>query len=238
MRPAQDGDPAAAAPLDAGTAAPLAAANAGDAIAALTTVGEPATATADQSIALAFASATDMPETMSEADRAILTAFALVDASRGTVQDADAVLTAAASRRAIQETPAFALARTDAGAGTAAPAPAAFTGVVIGSDGMLSYADGDVDALADLIVDGAPVADAAASRTALAMPQPQGDVLVAPEAASDVADLDGDVGPPVDRFAPTEAAPAPVAPPATATASVQRGSDSGFFAKLFTSLVE
>ena len=56
----------------------------------------------------------------------------------------------------------------------------------------------------------------------LAMPSPESDLYTAPEAASEVADLRGVSGPPVDRY----------------TREGEIPSDDGFFSRLFASLIE
>lgn len=209
-----------------------------DAIATLTermsqeSGGEPnAPALADPAapIALAFAAAADSPEP-SEADRAILTAFATVKGS-GAVRDADATLTAAVTRLSGEAAPqpeslALAYAGEDlrpaveTQAATDEPAAPASEGVVIGPLEPVSY-QSDEHELVNLIQ---PSGEALPSthESRLAMPKPEGEFLLAPVAASEVADLRGQSGPPVERFARSWAVP----------------QQKSFFTRLFASLIE
>ena len=84
--------------------------------------------------------------------------------------------------------------------------------------------DGDEDALLDLIDDSEPAPDPKIAQLAMPEPQNAADLYRAPDAASDVADLRGDSGPPVDRFAPAT--------------TPRRAATEGFFTKLFASLIE
>jgi uncharacterized protein YcbK (DUF882 family) len=147
--------------------------------------------------------------TVSEADRAIIAAFSAVDQS-GVVSQADAALVAALTRAAAGE------------AGLDEESAELYPGVIVTAADLAAYQN-DEDVLLDLIDAAAPVDPNVAT---LAMPKPQQEdaLFVAPGAASEVADLRGASGPPVDRFA-------------TATAEPAREQE-GFFTKLFASLIE
>jgi uncharacterized protein YcbK (DUF882 family) len=187
-----------------------------------------------QPIALAFAAAAESPEP-SEADRAILTAFAaLTDA--GALHDADPTLAAALTRRALGGTlqqpssPPVQMAVADLSAelrhGTdvepqpAEPAMAeVITGTILPPAESASY-DGDEGALVQLI--DSPASTPSEAEGELAMPNPLPGLLVAPAEASEVANLRNQPGPPVERFARSEDAP----------------TEQSFFSRLFASLVE
>jgi hypothetical protein len=180
-------------------------------------------------IALAFAAASDAPQP-SEADRAILTAFAALNHS-DAVRNADPALTAAVTRlasgEAPQPQPLPKLALSYAGsallpAAHAEPAPAATvvepSGVVIAPAESLSYG-GDAPVLVHLIETPETSGPNAGQ---FAMPTPASEFYVAPEGASEVADLGGRLGPPTERFEPKSEA----------------AGDQSFFTRLFASLVE
>ncbi len=159
-------------------------------------------------VELAYAPAADTAAdsvVVSDADRAILQAFAA--ATSETVEEADARLADALRRRAAGAKPT-----------TAEPGGA----VILASAELPGY-DTDEDALLDLIDSTTPPDPKSAS---LAMPQPQdaNGFYVAPEGASEVSDLRGDSGPPVDHFAQNRDAPSK--------------DEEGFFTKLFASLIE
>jgi uncharacterized protein YcbK (DUF882 family) len=224
-------DPAETAPplpqarplLDGGSAATLGSAE--DVIATLTermsqesptaTSAPAAGSSADPAapIALAFAAAAASPQP-SEADRAILTAFATVKGS-GAVRDADATLTAALTRRSGEGAPQPASLALAYAAGDVPPAPdiqptaaappaPATEGIVIGPLEPVSYQT-DEHELVNLIQPPEEAAPSTRDRR-LAMPTPEGKFLVAPVAASEVADLRGQSGPPVERFSRSWAA--------------------------------
>lgn len=208
--------------------------NSEDAIAALATrlTDEPAPADPSDAVSLAFASLSE-PSEPSAADRAILTAFAMLDES-AAVRDADADLVAAIIRRAAndglpEEQPkgiALAYAGSDllqiamiqpaAAKSVAAPG----SGIVLAADNAAAY-DNDAPALADLI-ETTTTGEANSVGAELAMPTPESELYRAPEAASEVADLRGVSGPPVDRYAHGSGAP----------------NETGFFSRLFASLIE
>lgn len=188
---------------------------------------EPATVDPAAPIALAFAAAEESPET-SEADRAILTAFATVTGS-SAVRDADSTLTAAVIRltgESQQEPTTLALAyagadlRPTAETEVATAAAPASEGIVIGPLEPVSY-QSDEHELVNLIQ---PPAEAMPSTRMgqFAMPTPEGKFMLAPEAASEVADLRGQSGPPVERFSHGWAEP----------------QQKSFFTRLFASLIE
>jgi hypothetical protein len=234
MRPTVDGDVATSA-VSTGQ----------DAIASLTErinqESLPSTEDASDPVALAFAAASEAPAP-SEADRAILMAFAQVENS-DVVHGADPNLTAALTRRAgdaAPEPPRVHLAaayvktpkpaRVEPAAQPAAPivvaeAPeSSDVGTVLVAE-PVSY-DGDESRLMNLIQpaeQAAAVPESPAARNGdLAMPRPASGLYAAPSAASEVADLRGQPSPPVDRFVHIDK-PAP---------------QKSFFSKLFASLVE
>lgn len=198
---------------------------AADAIAALTARMEttpPAQGPeVDSKIALAFAALEAEPPPPSEADRNILAAFAALDAS-DVVRPADAVLAAAAGRRAggTENTPP---------AVPAAPKPVVLAsasdavpsgGIVLSPKEPVRYGE-DEPALVGLIAE--PRGTPATVPAKLAMPTPAPELMVAPAAASEVADLRGRSGPPVNHFAGGTQPPA---------------GEQGFFSRLFASLIE
>ncbi len=211
----------------------MAAVDAQDAIATLTERmnQESASADAARPVALAFAAASDAPEP-SEADRAILTAFAALSGT-DAIHDADAALTAELTRRASaanpqpeQQTQTIAVAYAgsdllpapafDSGAGSSA-GPSA--GIVLAP----AHYDGDEQQLVSLIdppKHPAPVTSPPSGQ--MAMPAPASGLFVAPGGASDVADLRGRSGPPVEQFARNGA----------------KQGEAGFLSRLFASLVE
>ncbi len=209
-----------------------------DAIAALTTrvdqeLPTPAAADPARPVELAFAALPELPPEPSPADRAILAAFAALD-EPGAIRNADATLTAAVTRRANdasppqQPSPALALAYAGSDLlSSALVQPAAAETVVASGPGIvlapidLASYDGDEPALVDLIVS-PEGSDPGVGQ--LAMPKPASELYVAPEGASEVADLRGRSGPPVDRYALGRSDGMP--------------SEQGFFSKLFASLIE
>jgi uncharacterized protein YcbK (DUF882 family) len=147
---------------------------------------------------------------VSDADRAILEAFAVLD--RSAAEAPDPALVAALTREA---SAAIATEETFPGAEDMDYGP----GVVVAAGDLHSY-EGDEDILLDLIEAAAP-ADPRASGFEMPKPGDSEALFVAPEAASDVADLRGEAALPVDRFT-----------------TKQPESDQGFFTKLFASLIE
>lgn len=190
-------------------------------------------------IELAFAAAAEQPSP-SDADRAILTAFSTLDQT--AAHEADAVLMAAVIRRASdtnaskseQNSQIVALA-TDTVVMPEPTGSAAGEGtetrprIVIGADEGTVYVR-DESALVDLIE---TPKGAEQGKSEFAMPTPESELYRAPEAASEVADLRGVAGPPVDRYVRTAHATS-VAQQAAATS----GEQPGFFSKLFASLIE
>ncbi len=191
-------------------------ATAEDAIAALTarmdTFGPLSGGTASTpSTELAYASL--QPTFPSEADRAILTAFAAAD--DGSVGKADPALVAAIRARAgvaptREEAAPIVIAANDTGTG-------ANQGAVLLPAGISPQ---DEDSLADLIHTPAATNSDEAQ---LAMPSPQSTLYDVPEGAAQVADLRGDSGPPVDRFSRTPA---------------HGDANQGFFSRLIATLIE
>ena len=191
-------------------------------------------------VLLAFADAEPAPP--SAADRAILTAFASVEES-SAIRAADSTLVAAVIRLAADDDqptakPQSVVLASYAGSallesGTFQPAeaqpveiqPAATasavasgTGIVLAPDDVADYLDDEPVLLGLIETTGeAEVVDAE-----LAMPNPESELYRAPEAASEVADLRGNSGPPADRYARDGETP----------------SEDGFFSRLFASLIE
>jgi len=203
-----------------------------DAIAALAARVDNLPVTTDPSgaIDLAFAAAAEPPPP-SSADRAILAAFSALDQT--VIHEADAVLMAAVIRRATDTNPPageraeqqIALAvNTDVQAAVIEPVVVedleTGPGIVLAPDETAAYVE-DADALAGLIE--TPPSPQVEADT-LAMPTPESELYVAPEAASEVADLRGVSGPPVDRYVRRDA--------------TQGDEQQGFFSKLFASLIE
>ncbi len=171
-------------------------------------------------VQLAYAPTADEPSAVSDADRAILAAFAAVDRSDAG-NPPDPMLVAALTREArggslTAERPTVVADNTQGG--TAGRAP----GVVVAASDLPAY-DGDEDELLDLI-DAAQPADPQVANLAMPKPAAAGGLFVAPGAASEVADLRGEAGPPVNRFTPAVQA--------------RRKDNQGFFTKLFASLIE
>ena len=205
-----------------------------DAIAALAARVDnlPVTVATDPSgpIDLAFAAAAEPPPP-SSADRAILAAFSALD--QAVIHEADAVLMAAVIRRATDTNPPAAepVEQQIALAVNTDVQPAAIQpiavddletgpGIVLAPDETAAYVE-DADALVGLIeTPRSPQVEA----DTLAMPTPESELYVAPEAASEVADLRGVSGPPVDRYVRRD----------SGTGNEQQG----FFSKLFASLIE
>jgi hypothetical protein len=194
---------------------------------------DPAADDQSESTALAFAASEEaLP---SAADRAILTTFASIEES-AAIRKADAVLIAGVIRRAAQKAPSttqsqvFALASyeqseaSDAEPATLQPtrtgsvAAASGSGIVLAPDVVADYED-DETVLLDLI---GKTVEAKAVEAKLAMPNPESELYKAPEAASEVAGLRGNAGPPADRYARKTETP----------------SEEGFFSRLFASLIE
>jgi uncharacterized protein YcbK (DUF882 family) len=201
-----------------------------DAIAALAARVDAVPAKQDptSAIELAFAAAAESPPP-SDADRAILSAFASLDQS--VIHQADEVLMAAVIRKAAapERTPVISTSQPILGLASTSLVPLnpvtveetpVSTGIVLAPDETADYVD-DAEALADLIE--APK-DGETKSADLAMPSPEAELYVAPEAASEVADLRGLPGPPADRFQRRDATPT--------------GEQPGFFSKLFASLIE
>ncbi len=188
-----------------------------DAIATLISPADGAQAGAPgKSVELAYAPPAAPAPAISGADRAILAAFAAVDHS-DAISEPDPVLVAALTGQSdAAPRPADNLAITQSGTRPRG------SGVILAASDLPAY-DGDADALLDLIDASAPTDPGIAH---LAMPKPTNatDLFVAPGAASEVADLRGEAGPPVDRFA--------------LAASRQQGKEQGFFTRLFASLIE
>jgi uncharacterized protein YcbK (DUF882 family) len=150
---------------------------------------------------------------VSDADRAILEAFAVLD--RSAADAPDPALVAALTQQA---SAAIASDETFPGAEGADFGP----GVVVAAGDLHSY-EGDEDILLDLIEAAAPADPSVGD---LEMPKPTGSeaLFAAPEAASDVADLRGEATLPVDHFTTKQPEP--------------ENRDQGFFTKLFASLIE
>lgn len=203
-----------------------------DAIASLAArlTEEPAASDPSDAISLAFAAAEE-PVLPSRADRAILAVFASVEES-SAIREADATLVAAVIRRAAgEDRPAEqsqSLALAYAGSellqlATIQPVAtesvvAAGSGIVLPPDDAADYGN-DEPSLVSLIE---TKIEAPAAEGELAMPTPESDLYRAPEAASEVADLHGVSGPPVDRYARGGETP----------------DEDGFFSRLFASLIE
>jgi len=202
-----------------------------DAIALLTArINEESPVSTGQSSApidMAFVAAAESPQS-SEADRAILAAFATLRSS-DAVHEADPALVAALTRLSTdadpsaEELPRLRIALADTA--TAAepqptPQPAEEPqGIVLAPAEPASYG-GDEPELVKLIE--APRTPEAIAAS-LAMPVPGSGFYAAPEEASEVADLRGRSGPPVDQFARSGEPPA---------------AEKSFFTRLFASLVE
>jgi uncharacterized protein YcbK (DUF882 family) len=197
---------------------------------------DPAATEQSEPIALAFADAQE-PAVPSAADRAILTAFASV-AESSSIRDADATLVAAVIRRAAEEaapaeqTQSVVLASYEASellepaqvqpaahpVQTGSVAAAAGPGIVLGPDEAADYADDEPGLLGLIETTG----EAEVVEAELAMPNPESELYRAPEAASEVANLRGNSGPPADRF----------------TRSSETAGEDSFFSRLFASLIE
>jgi hypothetical protein len=169
----------------------------------------------------------------SVADRAILNVFASLEES-SAIHEADAALVAAVIGRAAED---GRTAGQNKGVVLASfedipePAPlqpalaqptqtgsVAAVGIVLAPDEATDYADDEPVLLGLIETTGeAEIVDAE-----LAMPNPELELYRAPEAASDVADLRGNAGPPADRYARGGEAPA----------------EDSFFSRLFASLIE
>jgi len=187
-------------------ARPAPPAGAGDAIATLLSTDEGAPA-APKPSQLAYVPSAPAPGPLSAADSAIIAAFTAVDQS-GVVSEADAALIAALTRQTADD--------------GALDGEQASSGLVFAAADLAAYQD-DEDALLDMI-DAAQPADPRIAKLAMPRPQKEEALFVAPGAASEVADLRGTAGPPVDRFA-------------TASAAAPK-KEEGFFTKLFASLIE
>ncbi len=186
-----------------------------DAIATLISPADAARPAA-KPVALAYAPAAAPQPAISDADRAIIAAFAAVNRS-DAIAEPDPVLVAALTRGS------NAAPQQMEPQGRAEGESTPHGGAVILAASDISGYEGDEDALLDLIDASAPTDPSVAH---LAMPEPakSADLFVAPGAASEVADLRNDAGPPVDRFA-----------------LASRRTDNreqGFFSKLFASLIE
>ncbi len=174
------------------------------------------TGSAGKPVQLAYAAPAAPASAISDADRAILEAFAAIDRS-DAISEPDPVLVAALTGQANVASRA-----TDNPASTPSGAKPRGSGVILAASDLPTY-DGDEDALLDLIDASAP-ADPSVAHLAMPKPTNATDLFVAPEGAAEVADLRNEAGPPVNRFAPTARHP--------------EGKEQGFFTKLFASLIE
>ncbi len=155
-----------------------------DAIATLIAPDAAASPVAPASPQLAYAPA----PSASDADRAILAAFAVVDGSEAA-SEADATLVAALTRRAADTVGEDQAENSD---------PA----VVVAAADLPAY-EGDEDVLLDLI-DAQTPADPRVARLAMPEPQKVSELFVAPQAASSVTNLHAEAGPPIDGFRPKQ----------------------------------
>ncbi len=201
---------------------PVATKRAEDAIATLISAPNGSNRAAAKPVQLAYAQPAAAPSAISGADRAILAAFAAVDQSDAISKPAPALVAALTHQAGTTPRPADTAQLADNRSGTEAPVVQRGSGIVLAASDLPSY-DGDEDALLDLIDASAP-ADPHVAQLAMPKPTQTADLFVAPDAASEVADLRNDSGPPVDRFAPK--------------GGRQNGKEQGFFSRLFASLIE